>query len=80
MFARHIQKARKHARLSRAALADKSTVPAPTIKRFETTGEISLRQLMLLWVCVDDLDRLVKMLNEPEPKATPKSIEDVLKL
>ena len=48
----------KKAKLSREALAVKSGVPAPTIKRFETTGQISLKQLLKLWLCLDDVGRL----------------------
>nr|WP_249365777.1 hypothetical protein [Pseudoalteromonas sp. NEC-BIFX-2020_002] len=33
--------------MSREALAKKSTVPASTIKKFEVTGLISFRQLLL---------------------------------
>lgn len=62
--------------LSRRALALDSTVPPPTIKRFETTGEISLRQFLLLWQCVDRLDRLAALCDPPQ--AVLKSIDDVL--
>lgn len=61
---------------SRGALARLSTVPPATIKRFETTGQISLRQFLLLWQCVDGLDR-VEALCHPPP-ALPTSIDDVL--
>ncbi|WP_328987809.1 hypothetical protein [Thiorhodovibrio winogradskyi] len=44
-----IKTQRKTLKLSRQALAARSTVPAPTIKKFETTGQISLRQFLLLW-------------------------------
>ena len=75
-----IQSQRQSLKLSRAALAERSTVPAPTIKRFETTGEISLRQFILLWQSVDDLTRLHR-LSKPENSASdamPTSIEEVL--
>ncbi|WP_428995789.1 hypothetical protein, partial [Lamprobacter modestohalophilus] len=68
---------RKTLKLSRNALAMRSTVPAPTIKKFETTGQISLRQFLLLWQCVDDLSR-VQRLTDPAPKA-PTSLEEVLR-
>lgn len=64
-------------KLSRDALAERSTVPAPTIKKFETTGQISLRQFILLWQVVDQLERL-ESLTQPE-KPSPKSIDDVLR-
>jgi len=68
---------RKQIKLSRNALAEKSTVPASTIKKFETTGQISLRQFILLWQCVDSLESLLNISKE-EPYQ-PTSINDVLK-
>ena len=67
---------RKQIKLSRDALAKKSTVPASTIKKFETTGQISLRQFILLWQCVDSLESLLKLSKE-EPNQ-PTSIDEVL--
>lgn len=69
-LAKHLQQQRKQQKLSRAALAERSTVPAPTIKHFETSGQISLRQFLLLWQCVDDLQNLA-MLMETAPKTGP---------
>jgi ribosome-binding protein aMBF1 (putative translation factor) len=77
-LADNIRHKRKALKLSREALAVKSTVPAPTIKKFETTGQISLRQFVLLWQCVDELERLAD-LCKPEP-AEPRSIDEVLSL
>lgn len=76
-LARHLKTQRKAVRLSRAALATRSTVPAATIKRFETTGQISLRQFLLLWQTLDDLNR-VHALTEPQPDAPPRTIDEVL--
>lgn len=67
---------RKNLKLSRAALSQRSTVPASTIKKFETTGQISLRQFILLWQCVDSLDNLMNLTKEEE--ALPQSIDEVL--
>jgi hypothetical protein len=71
---------RRALKLSRAALAERSTVPAPTIKRFETTGQISLRQFLLLWQCVDDLQRLQALTRQAESPLgqLPTSIDEVL--
>lgn len=71
---------RRTLKLSRAALAERSTVPAPTIKRFETTGQISLRQFLLLWQCVDDLQRLQALTRPAEGPLgrLPTSIDEVL--
>lgn len=67
---------RRDRKLSRRALAELSTVPAATIKRFETTGQISLRQFLLLWQCVGDLDQLA-LLAEPAA-LPPRTIDEVL--
>ena len=78
-LARHLRGLRKAARLSRAALAERSTVPAPTIKKFELTGQISLRQLLLLWQSLDDLNRIYQLTQrDVSLGAMPKTIEEVL--
>ena len=75
-LAASVRQRRRSLKLSRRALAERSTVPAATIKRFETTGQISLRQFVLLWQCVGDLDELASM---AEPAATrPRTIDEVL--
>ncbi len=76
-LAQHLRRRREAANMSRAALAERSLVPAPTIKKFELTGQISLRQLLLLWQSLDDLQRLYD-LTRPGNKAAPKTIEEVL--
>lgn len=72
-----LREQRKAQKLSRQALAERSMVPAPTIKKFETTGQISLRQFLLLWQTLDDLKRMHELTVEPNP--TPASIDEVLK-
>ena len=47
----------------RDTLAEKSGVPSPTIKRFESKGEISLRQLLMLVHTLDMLDRFNNILD-----------------
>ncbi len=70
---------RKAAKLSRDKLALRSTVPASTIKKFETTGQISLRQFLLLWQCLEQLEHLDKLTKPSiERKRNPQSIADVL--
>lgn len=88
-FADHLRGLRKQAKLSRDALAQRSCVPAATIKKFELTGQISFRQLLLLWQTLDSLDRLYQLTQSPSPtsltspnaedRAMPKSIDEVLK-
>jgi hypothetical protein len=80
-FAAHLRSLRKTARLSREALAKRSCVPAATIKKFELTGQISFRQLLLLWQSLDSLDRLHQLTQPGSGKssaALPTSIEEVL--
>lgn len=79
-FAAHLQRLRKQAKLSREALAKRSGVPSSTIKKFELTGQISFRQLLLLWQSLDDLGRLHALTRYSPDKATmPSSIEEVLR-
>ena len=79
-FATHLRGLRKQARLSREALAQRSCVPASTIKKFELTGQISFRQLLLLWQSLDSLDRFYKLTQATvDRSALPTSIEEVLK-
>ncbi|MEA3465233.1 MAG: transcriptional regulator [Thermodesulfobacteriota bacterium] len=77
LLADAIRKKRKGLKLSRQTLAERSTVPASTIKKFETTGQISLRQFLLLWQCVDDLSAIVDLLKKPQEH--PRTIDEVLK-
>lgn len=77
-LAQHLRRRREVAKLSRDALAQRSLVPAPTIKKFELTGQISLRQLLLLWQSLDDLQRLFD-LTRTEVTTLPGSIDEVLK-
>lgn len=75
-LAAEVRRRRRARKLSRNAFAELTTVPPATIKRFESTGQISLRQFLLLWQCVDRLDRLSSLIEAPEP--APRNIEDVL--
>lgn len=73
----YLKHQRKLAKLSRHQLAEKAQVPASTIRRFETTGHISLKQFLALWLVLDDIGRLVE-LTEPKP-TVPRTIEEVLR-
>lgn len=70
---------RKQLKLSREALAERSTVPMATLKKFELTGQISFRQLLLLWQSVDDLQRLYCLtLQQPSSIQLPTTLEEGL--
>ncbi len=78
-YAAYLRESRHKAKLSRAALAERSCVPAATIKKFELTGQISFRQLLLLWQTLDTLDRLYQLTQPNKERATmPSSIDEVL--
>lgn len=70
---------RKAAKFSREKLAQLSTVPASTIKKFETTKQISFRQFILLWQCLDELERLHSLTQKQVVTNIPTSIDEVLK-
>ena len=79
-FSAYLRQLREEEKLSREALAQRSSVPASTIKKFELTGKISFRQLLLLWQSLDDLKRLYELTQvKPKDVAIPISIEEVLK-
>lgn len=75
-LADYIKSNRKQLKLSRARLAERSGVPASTIKKFETTCQISLRQFILLWHSVDSLDKLIQVAKKSE--FTPKTMEEII--
>ncbi len=61
---RTLRRSRKH---SRQKAGEISGVPAPTIRRFETSGEISLRQFLMLTSAYGDLAAVESLLPEPGP-------------
>ncbi|PVZ64498.1 helix-turn-helix domain-containing protein [Pelagibaculum spongiae] len=78
-FAGHLRRLREQEKMSREALAQRSSVPAATIKKFELTGQISFRQLLLLWQSLDNLQRLFDLtVAEKTGQRIPASIDEVL--
>ena len=75
-FAEAVRSRRRSQKLSRSALAERSTVPASTIKRFETTADISLRQFLLLWQSLDRLEPLAALCEVEQDG--PRTIDEVL--
>lgn len=75
-FKHHLKEVRKCQKLSVDSLAKTSGVPNSTIRKFESTGNISFRQFLMLYGALSnlsDFDRLTKVEN------IPRSIEEVLK-
>lgn len=72
-----IKQRRKQQKFSVEALAQCSGVPYSTIRKFENTGNISLRQFLMLLESVsslNDIENLTKQSNQE-----PTSIDEVLK-
>ncbi len=71
---------RKLLKKSRRVLSEQTGVPAPTIRRFEQTGEISLKQFTVLWWALSDEAELIDFINSLEKaKKMPKSFKELLK-
>ena len=79
-FAKHLRGLREAQKWSREALAARSGVPSSTIKKFELSGKIAFRQLLLLWQSLDDLQRLFALAQAQTAHQTlPTSIDEVLR-
>lgn len=78
-LAHWVRERRRALHLSRRVLSEKSGVPESTIKRFELSGEISLRQFLELWFVVDRLDRIEALLRASAVEKPPTTIEEVLR-
>ena len=77
-----LAKAAKSARLKkgwkRDTLSEKTGIPSSTLKRYETTGEISLHQFLKLVFVLGDLDQLNGIFANETPEFT--SLEAMLKV
>jgi transcriptional regulator with XRE-family HTH domain len=65
-----VRQLRKSVKMSRQDLADRSGVPAPTLRKFEQTGIISLESLLKLVQIFGRLEEFDKLLqpNDLESK------------
>lgn len=72
-----ISQSRKRKKLSVEELATRSGVPYGTIRKFESTGNISLRQFLMLYEVIGNLNS-IRTLTKPDSDQ-PTSIEEVLK-
>ena len=61
----------------RATLSKHTGIPVPTIKRYETTGDISLQQFLKLVFVLGDLDKLKGVFTPEKPFYS--SIEEIEK-
>ncbi|SON50987.1 helix-turn-helix domain-containing protein [Vibrio tapetis] len=58
-----VKERRKQQKLSVEALADRSGVPYSTIRKFERTGNISLRQFLMLLEAVGHLNGIKNIIE-----------------
>lgn len=72
-----IKQRRKQQKLSVEALAECSGVPYSTIRKFENTGNISLRQFLMLLESVGSLHDIQKLTKQTNQE--PMSIDEVLR-
>jgi transcriptional regulator with XRE-family HTH domain len=76
-----LAKKAKEARLARSwkreTLAERTGIPVPTIKRYETTGEISLHQFLKIVFVLGDLNKLKTVFDSEAPFYA--SLEDIIK-
>ena len=73
-LAKRLSRIRKRRRLSQKQLSEKSNVSYGSLKRFETTGQISLLSLTRLCVALDCVDEIRNLFTQVEYA----SIEEVL--
>ena len=74
-IATRFKKIRKAKRVTQVDLAKQSNVSYGTIKRFETSGEISLHNLIKLCVALDIVDEVRNLFNN----ISFKNIDEVIR-
>ena len=63
-IAQNVRAVRKRRKISQKALSDKSGVSLGSVKRFETSGEISLHALIKLAIALDLDDALIHLFED----------------
>jgi transcriptional regulator with XRE-family HTH domain len=74
-IAQRVKERRLESELTQKALALRSGIPLPTYRRFERTGDISLRNLLMIGVALDMTDEFDRLFSQK----VYKSIDDILK-
>lgn len=74
-LAKRLKKVRKIKKITQLDLSKQSNVSYGTIKRFETTGEISLHSLIKLCVALDNVDEIRNLFT----KITYTDIDEVIR-
>lgn len=79
IIAKRARERRLSLNLSQQSLADRSGVKYGTLKKFETTGQISLESLLKLALVLEELGNFNKLFledNEKLPSSLDKLLED----
>lgn len=63
-IAQNVRVVRKRRKISQKALSEKSGVSLGSVKRFETSGEISLHALIKIAIALDIDDALIHLFEE----------------
>jgi transcriptional regulator with XRE-family HTH domain len=71
-----VKNTRKLKGYSVQVFSEKTGVPNSTIRKFESTGEISLRQFLMLYAEIGKLTELQQLTQKTE---SPKSLDEVIK-
>lgn len=74
-IAENLKQRRLNFNLTQKALSKRSGVSLGSLKRFETSGEISLKNLILLAISLQSSDELIDLFERQDYN----SIEDVIK-
>ena len=75
-FSHFVKTTRKAKGYSVQAFSKKTGVPNSTIRKFERTGEISLRQFLMIYAALGKLSDLQQLTQHPD---IPTNIDDVIK-
>lgn len=73
----YLKQSRKQHKLSVEGLAEQSGVPYSTIRKFESTGNISLRQFLMLLEALGGLKQVRALYQKRDLE--PASIDEVIK-
>jgi len=66
VLADNCKKRRLERGMSRRTMAEHTMVPAPSIERFENTGQISLESFCKIVIELDYFDEMMRILSEPK--------------
>lgn len=77
-LAQAMREARKSKKHSRAIASKLTGVPYATIRRFEETGDVSLKQFLMLVSVYGDLQQVAKSIR-PQDINEPKTMDELIK-